>query len=202
LYRVSTQILEVITARRWGFPANLMAPLVRELGPAKALIWFAVNLPRYERTLAVFGPVRTHLLATAISLVNGCDYCSFGHGYALELAYLREHNRLFPLSEQQLAELCGRPPALIRHRLQDAVRRAGLQSDSAWLDRAIELAGTTDPRPAGHDEVRTAHLVRMLGVLNAAAIADRTRPDQAHDALNKDIALKSRYHSLRRAPAT
>lgn len=191
--------MESLTTLRWGFPSALIAPMVRRLGPSRALVWFAANLPRYERTLTVFGPVRTHLLVTAICLVDDCAYTSYGHAYAFELAFLRDHDRLFPLDEQRLCDLRGRPPALIRHRLLDAVRRAELHSDAAWLDRAVELSGTPDPWPADHDDVRIAHLVRMFGLLNEIARATDARTDQAHDALNKDIRLRARYHRLRAA---
>jgi hypothetical protein len=173
--------------------------MVQKLGPVRALGWFAWHFPRYQRTLAVFGPVRTHLLCTVISLVNNSPYCSYGHGYALQLTYLREYGQLFPLDDQQLAELCGSLPALIRYRLLDAIRRAGLHGNAIWLDRAIAL---TEQRAVDHDDVRVAYLVRMLGVPNATTIADHTEPDEAHDPVNKDLELKSRYHALRAAAAS
>jgi hypothetical protein len=193
-------VLTGVTRRRWGFSAHLMGPIVDQFGPLRALGWFAWNMSRYERTLASFGPVRTHLLVTAISLVNDSEYFSYGHGYALELVYLRDHDQLFPLDEQELEQLRGRPPALIRYRLLDAVRRAGLHSDAQWLNRTIELTTIPDPRPVDHDDLRIVHLVRTVSMLNATAIAARTTPDEAHDAVNKDSALKCRYHSLRATP--
>ncbi|HEY1969457.1 MAG TPA: hypothetical protein VGH89_16005 [Pseudonocardia sp.] len=202
VHRCVVALLGGITRRHWGFAAHLMPPLVEQLGPVRALSWFAWNLPRYQRTLARFGPVRTHLLATAISLLNDCEYGSQGHGYALQLAYLRDHGELFPLDQHQLGELCGRPPALVRHRLLDAAQRAGLHSDAPWLDRAIELATTPDPRPVERNELRVAHLVRMFSLLNAAATADNTALDEAHDPVNKDSALKCRYHAMRSAANT
>jgi hypothetical protein len=195
-------VMNEVTRRRWGFPAHLMGPIVDRLGPLRALGWFAWNMSRYERTLAYFGPVRTHLLVTAISLVNDSKYCSYGHGYALELAYLRDHGQLFPLDEQDLEQLRGCPPALIRYRLLDAVRRAGLHTDARWLNRAIELTTTPDPRPVEHADLRIVHLVRLISMLNATAIAAHTALDEAHDALNKDSALKHLYHSLRATSAT
>ncbi len=153
-------------------------------------------MPRYERTLKVHGGLRTHLMAVAISLVNGCQYCTFGHAYAFELHYLREHARLFPLDENDVEQLLGLPPAVIRARLVEALQRAGLHGEVRWLDRAIALA-IGDARPSDQDEVRVAHLVRMFRVLNSVGIARRVRPDQAHDPLNKDARLKLRYARLR-----
>lgn len=194
--RGATAVLQGITRMRWGFPARLMAPLVHRMGPVRALGWFLWNLPRYERLLARFGAVRVHLLATAISLVNGCEYCGYGHGYALELTYLREHGTAFPLRRAELVELCGQPPATIRRRLMSAAQTAGLHGDAAWLDRAIELAANPELRPVDRDELTVAFLVRMFGVLNGVGIADATEPDHAHDAANKDGNLKQRLRAL------
>jgi hypothetical protein len=199
LRRAVTRVLEGCIRQRWGFPPHLIAPMVRQLGALPALRWFAWNLPRYERTLHLFGPVRTHLLVTAVSLVNGCRYCCHGHGAALQLAYLRDHGKLFPLSEDDLEALRGKPAAQIRYKLLDAVRKAELHSDAVWLDRVIEL--TVNQHPVEHDDLRIAHLSRMISALNAAAIKDDTELDEAHDSVNKDARLKERYRALRAASA-
>ncbi|WP_028927881.1 hypothetical protein [Pseudonocardia acaciae] len=181
----------------WGFPPRLMAPIVVQLGPVRALAWVVWNMPRYQRTLKRFGPVRTHLICTAVSLVNGCPYCGSGHGYAFELAYLHEYGWLFPLGRYDMIMLCGRPPGLIRHRMVAATQAAGLHPEVRWLERAIELTVAEDGRPTDVDDVRISHLVRMFGVLNSVGIADGTEPDQAHSPLNKDRVLKLRYAGLR-----
>lgn len=199
LERGVTAVLEGVGKRLWGFPPRLMAPIVAQLGPIRALRWFVWNLPRYKRTLKAFGGVRTHLLCVAISLINGCPYCTFGHAYAFELAYLRDHGRLFPLGEHAIGTLRGLAPAMIRHRLVDALRCAGLHTEVRWLDRTIVLALAEDQRPTDRDDVHIAHLVRMFGVLNSVGIASRTAPDEAHSPLNKDDALKLRYARLRAA---
>jgi len=199
LERGVTALLEGVGKRLWGFPPRLMAPIVEQLGPVRALRWFFWNMPRYERTLKTFGGVRTHLLCVAISLMNGCPYCTFGHAYALELVYLRDHGRLFPLDEHAIGMLLGLAPAAVRRRLVAAVQGAGLHAEVRWLDRAIMLAIGEDHRPSDRDDVGIAHLVRMFGVLNAVGIASKAAPDEAHDPLNKDRVLKLRYAGLRAA---
>ncbi|MBV9312593.1 MAG: hypothetical protein JO100_02400 [Pseudonocardia sp.] len=196
LERGATVLLEHVGTRLWGFPPRLMSPIVTQLGPIRALSWFVCNMPQYERTLSVFGAVRTHLLCTTISLINGCRYCSYGHGYALGLAYLHEHGRLFPLSERTLGELCGLAPGVIRHHIVKAVHRAGLHNELRWLERAITLTTAEDQRPTDYDDARISHLVRMFGVLNSVGNADNTEPDEAHSPLNKDYHLKLRYAEL------
>ncbi|WP_156993855.1 hypothetical protein [Pseudonocardia acaciae] len=200
LRRGITAVLERVCAYLWGFPPRLMGPIAAQLGSLRALGWFVWNMPRYQRTLKVFGPVRTHLLCTTISLINGCRYCSHGHAYAFELAYLREYGRLFPLSEQAIDLLRGLSPGVVRRRMVGIVQSAGLHGEVRWLERAAILTTADDPRPTDRDDVRIVHLVRMFRVLNSAGMASKTEPDgDAHSPLNKDIALKLRYARLRDA---
>ncbi len=196
LERGITAALERAGESMWGFRPRLMGPTVRQLGPLRALRWFGWNMPRYEQTLKAFGGLRTHLLSTTTSLVRGCAYCSFGHAYAFELIYLREHGVLFPLDEYAITGLCTLDPVVIRDRLADALHEAGLGGEVAWLDRMLELqAGSREPRD--RDDMRVGHLIRMFAVLNACGIAGDVTPDQAHDPTNKDRALKHRYLLLR-----
>jgi alkylhydroperoxidase family enzyme len=194
--RAAVAFLEWFTKLRWGYRARLMASSVAHFGPIKAVAWLSWNIARYERTRARFGPVRTHLICTTISIINGCEYCTYGHGYALELAYLRRYERLFPLSEAQLVELRHESPAMIRHRLVEAVLAAELHHEVHYLERTISLA-LGDARPTDRDEVYIAHLVRMFRVLNGVAIDYGIEPDESPTPMNKDHLLRRRYEGMR-----
>src|SRR4051794_18881835 len=124
LARGTTAVLEFVAKRRWGYSSRLMRPLVAQLGPLSALRWFACQMPRYECTRKIFGNVRTYLLCVAISLVNECHHCIYAYGYAIQLAYLNEHGRLFPVTEHEICQMSGLPPGVIRHRLIDIIQRA------------------------------------------------------------------------------
>lgn len=194
--RFAVAVLEGIGRRLWGFPPRLMPFVVEQLGPVRALGWFIANMPRYERTLRLLGPLRTHLACMTISLVNGCRYCAFGHAYALELIYLRERDRLFPLDATTLGGWGDLAPRELRDRLGGVLAQAGLHVELFWVDRTLALA-TGAQLPIDGPEVRIAHLVRMFGVLNAVGIAGQVASDEAHDPANKDIGLKTRHAALR-----
>ncbi len=178
---------------------RLMAPAVRQLGPLRALRWFAWNMPLYLRTLTVFGGLRTHLVGAAISLINGCPYCIYGEAYAFQLIHLRDRGFLFPLDEHAMGQLCGQSPAVIRNCLVDALQQAGLHGEVPVLDRTIALAAGDDRRPTEPDDVRLAHLVGMLGVLNSVGVTYQVRKasGEALDPVNKEGPLKRRYARLR-----
>lgn len=196
---VPVGLLEALGKQLWGFPPRLMSSIVAELGPGPALTWFAVNMPRYERTLRVLGPLRTHLACTVISLQNGCRYCSFGHAYAVELVYLKQRDRVFPADAHTMCEWTEVSPGELRDRMCDVLERADLHAEVIWVDRTLAMA-RGQQRPVDRHEARIAHLVHMFALLNAVGVASKVEPDEAHDPLNKDRALKARNAELRESP--
>lgn len=180
----------------WGFPPRMIPFIVESMGTARGLHWFMVNMPRYLWTLYVLGPVRTHLACVVISLHNGCTYCAFGHAYALELLYLRDRDHLFPLDARTIASWLGLEPRLLGARMRGVLEQAGLHVEAIWVDRILALA-TGEQQPVDADEVRLARLVPIVGLMNTVAIANCVEPDEAHDTINKNTALKERYTALR-----
>lgn len=187
--------LHFITRRLWGFEPQLMDVVVDRLGPARAVAWFVADMPRYEATLKRFGPIRTHLVCTTISLLNGCPYCVHGHAYALELAYLAARDRLFPLDEHAITALTSEPPDTMVARFEHAVTDAGLEGELPLLRRTRALRDGAAAISA--DERRVAHLIAMFRVLNTCGIEGHVAPDEAHDPLNRNADLKRRYAALR-----
>lgn len=200
LDRLAVRLLEGLGEQLWGFPPRLMAHIVADQGAVEAVGWFARNMPRYERTLRILGPLRTHLACTTISLRNGCRYCAYGHAYAVELVYLKERGKAFPTEAETVSGWLGLEPSDLRQRMVDVLQRADLHSEVLWVDRTLTLASEAQ-RPVDQDEARIAHLVRMFAVLNAVGKAGDVEPDEAHDPLNKDAELKARLAQLRRPAA-
>jgi hypothetical protein len=196
LDRFATGVLENVGRRLWGFPPRLMPYVVDHLGPLRAVGWFVRNMPRYERTLRILGPLRAHLLCVAISLHHGCRYCAFGHAHAAELIYYRERDRLLPLDARSVDSWLGLPPGELRERFRDLLQEADLHVELLWIDRTLAIA-TGGQQPVDRDEARIAHLVSMFAVLNTVGRTSGAAPDEAHDPVNKDTSLKSRHAALR-----
>lgn len=181
----------------WGYTPGVIPALVDSMGSGPALRWFAANFPRFLVTVQVLGPVRTHLAGLTISLVNGCVYCAYGRAHALELIYLRDRDRLFPLDARTLSDWSGLSRREIREQLRAVLEEAGLHAEVIWVDRTLALLD--GDAPADADERRIAHLCRMVGTMNAIAVAAGTVPDGAHDPVNKDSALKERLVAAQNA---
>ncbi|GAA4549399.1 hypothetical protein GCM10023175_37400 [Pseudonocardia xishanensis] len=181
----------------WGFSPRMIPHIVAALGAGGALRWFAANMPRYLVSMRVLGGQRVHLAGTVISLHNGCLYCAYGHGYALELLYLRDRDRLFPLDARALESWLGLPPRELGARIQEVLRSAGMHAEAVWADTALALV-RGEQAPVDAAEHRLAHLVRMFGTMNRIAVAAGCHePDEAQNPVNKDAAVKRRNAALR-----
>jgi len=195
-----TSAVQACCRQLWGFSPAVIAGVVQDKGPLRALLWFTANMPRYLTTMRVLGPVRTHLACATISLNNGCTYCAFGQAYALELIYLRNTGRLFPLDVRTLSDWLDLEPRLLGVRLREVLREAGLHSELVWVDLTLAFAAG-DQQPIDDDEVRLTHLVRMISEMNRIADATGAAPDGAQNPVNKYIGLKARHAALRHATA-
>jgi alkylhydroperoxidase family enzyme len=200
LERIVVRLLATMCRALWGFAPRMLPHIVRTLGPGRALAWFAANFPRYLWSMRALGPLRTHLAAVAISLHNSCTYCAYGHAYALELIYLRDHGRLFPVDATTIASWRDLGSRELAHRLRRTLQEAGLHVEALWVDRTLALAAGSQ-RPVDRDEARLAHMVAMIGRMNRVAVAAGVQPDEAQNPVNKDVALKQRHTLLRAAGA-
>ena len=202
---LAVRILTGITAKKWNLEANLMTPIVERDGSRRALTWFASNLPAYEKILKEWGPLRTHSITVALSIANGCAYCAYGHGLALNLYYFKDHEpSCFSLSAREIAKLAA-DNADVENRaladpnganaLKDALEASNLDEIVPWIDRVFRIkqtrTATTD------DERKLLHLVTMFEYLNVCGREACPALDGAHSPINKDMELKQRYEDLR-----
>jgi hypothetical protein len=195
--RFVTRLMEAMCQVVWGFAPRMIPHIVHSLGPGRSILWVGASMPRMLWTIHALGPVRTHLAAVAISLYYGCTYCAYGHAFALELIYLRDRGHLFPVDAHTLATWLGLEPRVLARRLRTVLQDAGLHAEMIWVDRTLEIAAGAGPTDV--DEVRIAHLVRMLGVMTRIAIEAGIEPDEAQNSINKNADLKKRYVELRAA---
>jgi alkylhydroperoxidase family enzyme len=198
--RLAVRGLEALCRAMWGFPPTFIRLVVDHMGPLRAIGWFGAHMPRFLAARVALGPVRVHLACIVVSLRNGCGYCAYGHVYALELLYLRQHGRLFPIDATALDDWYDLDPRALRVRLRTALADAGLHREAVWVDRIVALAeGSQTPVDAA--EVRLAHVIRMADTASRIAAAADAAPDQAHDPVNKDAVVKARHAELRAAAA-
>lgn len=199
---LAVYILESIGLRLWGFKPNMMRYFVLEYGSVKSVWWFVKNMPRYERILKSWGPIRTHLISTALSTLRGCSYCTYGHAYALQLQYFKQTDQLFPLGEDAIINLHGLPEEDVLSRLAQALRDANLQNEIQSLNRLASLRKMSQAERANaarnqRDDSHLIHLMGMFAVLNSCGIKHQVMHDEAHDPINQDERLRFHYAARR-----
>ncbi len=203
--KAAIKTLQAVSGGLWNLKANLMVDIVDQHGPARSLGWFATNMPKYERILKRWGPLRTHYLASVISALNGCGYCTYGHAYAFNLHFFDRQGRVFPLDEDQMMNAGSLDRHSIVSLFQSALNAGGMSEEIPWVERTIELydsrvANTAhaEADDAGEaDDKAIFHLVDMFAWLNACGIQGGTEPDEAHDPINKNTELRTRYETAR-----
>lgn len=193
---IAVNVLEQIGHGLWGFKPNLMRHIVEQHGAVNSIFWFVRNMPTYENTLKQWGPIRTHLLAAGISVLNGCPYCTYGHAYALQLHYFKKYGRLLPIDENEMVAW---------HRLAEAdgvahfrslIQATDLAEEGPIFERMLVLRQGSE-HAGSKDDRKVMHLISMFGYLNRCGINGGTKPDQAHDPISKERSLRDTYHHLR-----
>jgi hypothetical protein len=196
--RASVALLQGFTKVLWGHPPLLLEEIVDHLGGAGALAWFANSLPRYESLMKAWGPLRMHLLCTEASLLNGCSYCTHAHAYAFQLHYFKREGRLFPIDEHAMIALREKDDAVLRATWKAALAQAGLEQEQELFDRLWRIKFEGEP-PSDEVGAGISHILKMFQMLNFCGISAQTPFDHAHDPVNKDQALKTKYAEARLA---
>lgn len=196
--------LKGVSDRVWGVRANVMDDVVAAYGTVRSMWWFGRSMSRYDKILAEWGPIRTHLVVTALALVSGCRYHTVSHGLAFQLHYFalaseswadEPDHWLFPLTDDDLLALVGADADTVVSVLDHALTEAGLPDEVPWLRRLLKVRD--GGRAADADGKRLRRLVRMFDRLMVVAKAARTDPDEAHDPINRDRDLRRRYDEAR-----
>lgn len=193
---LSIKILEFIGSFLWGFRPNLMKDIVEIHGGWKSIVWFAKNMPKYEKIKKKIGSERTHLLAVAISGINGCQYCTYGHALSFHLHYFKNKNQLFPIDEHEMMKFNTKNEQQIVEALNSAFDSINLVQEKEDLHRLIDLKNDPKLAASEHDH-RINHLVKMFGFLNTCGVKNQTLPDMAHDPINKNSELYEQYQKAK-----
>ncbi len=193
---LAIKILEFIGNSLWGFRPHLMKDIVEIHGGWKSIVWFAKNMPKYERIKKEIGSERAHLLAMTISGINGCPYCTYGHALSFQLHYFKNKKQLFPIDEQEMMKFNTKNEQQIVDTLNNAFDATSLVQEKKDLQRLIDLKNQPDLVTSNNDH-RINHLVKMFEFLNMCGIKNQTLPDFAHDPINKNSKLYQQYQEAK-----
>ena len=196
---IAQSILEMIGNGLWGFKPNLMQHIVNQHGAITSISWFAQYMPTYEKILKQWGAMRTHLLATGISVLNGCPYCTYGHAYALQLHYFKATGDLLPVDENEIVAWHTNSEGDVIERFRHLIHSSELTSELPLLEQMLLLRNRGEGTVSEEDG-KILHLLEMFSFLNQCGINGKANSDQAHDPINKDKYLRNEYSRLRQYP--
>jgi hypothetical protein len=200
--RATIWILQTVGRARWGFRPDLVSDLVAQLGSASTISWFAANVPAYEQIKKDWGPLRTHLVTSVISMLEGCPYNAYGHAYAFQLHYLDAYGALFPIDEHEMVEFHRMSQSELMSRLDDALRDTRLAGEMRYIRTMVDLRDHPTVSTSDPDDERLRTLLQTFAVLNSCGARRQTEPDGAHDPIDKDRALKEQYSLFRHKERT
>ncbi len=193
---IAIKVLESLGTLLWGFKPNLMKDVVEMHGGVRSLVWFARNMPKYEKILKAWGAERTHLLIVAISGINGCPYCLYGHALSFQLHYYKNTGLLFPIDEFEMIEFTHKTEKEIILDLRIAYENTNLIQEKKDLERLICIKKNPNVVDTKDDD-NIKYLIHMFEFLNMCGIQYQTPPDFAHDPINKNLKLNHEYRNAR-----
>lgn len=194
--RFAVFVLETIGRILWGFKPNLMRDIVETKGAKKGLSFILFNMPSFDKTVKQVGGQRANFIASVISILNGCPYCTYGHALGFQFHYFNNHGKLFPIDEYEMMELNKQEKAEVIELLAMHLKTANLETEYGDLHRVNELMKDKDLAHSKDDEV-ILKFIKIFDFLNFCAISQDTTLDYAHDPINKNKALVEKYYSVR-----
>ncbi len=141
-----------------GYHIDFDEELVRQHGIKGFLRWGKKLAALEAKLYAYFGEEHMHFVAAFAAFFNGCDYCVWGHLYAINLLHFEKTGQLYPIDEHESLALMRKGDSQVLAELQ--VRLAGFPEHLRLLKRLVELR---DGAASESEEDR--HLEQVNGLL-------------------------------------
>ncbi len=154
----------------------------------------------YDGLFERWGPLRTHLLASSLSALNGCRSKTQKHIRSFQLHYFKARGRLFPIDEAEFLALTEAGPDEMIESLVAHLVRANLAEETDPLRRTFELYVFPSKAKDGRDG-RLMELIEILSAAGDDSHAEASPTDMDYDAIVSDADLSARYDALRQQAA-
>lgn len=177
-----------------GYYVNFDEELVRQHGITGFLKWGRTTQAMFEEITAKLGTEEAHLVAAFASFFNGCDYCSWGHLFALNLLHLERTGKLYPIDEVEVLELMRTGDTAV---MQELERRLAPEFPEhlRLLLRQHQLR-TLESGPVSEEDRVLVRSITLFEWVNECSIVVNA-PAPPMDRIAKKKALLARYEALR-----
>ncbi|MFZ5441688.1 MAG: hypothetical protein ACOZQL_16925 [Myxococcota bacterium] len=175
-----------------GYHIDFDEELIRQHGIAGFMKWGRKLWALETKLTAFFGEENMHFVAAFSSFFNGCDYCTWGHLFAVNLVHLEKTGRLYPIDERESLVLMQQGDTAVVAELER--RLAEHPEHVRLLKRMLELR---DGAPAQGDEDHHLGLARgLFEWINECSITvEAPAPPLGSIAKKKDLI--ARYQAAR-----
>ena len=156
------------------------------------------HLLQYERIIQEWGPLKTNLVASVVSNLNGSIGNAKSHSRAFQLHFLAETDGVFALDDADILMLFELRPGDMVEKLAETLIEANLPDEAEILRRSFELY-VYPQKASGYVDGKAVHLIKLLNARDGAKCASGALADQYEDPILYDPDLESRYSALREA---
>lgn len=175
-----------------GYAIDFDEEMVRQHG-ITGYITKGLKAQRIQAQLIkVLGYDNMHLVAAFASFFNGCDYCTWGHLYALNLIHFEKTGELYPVDEIEALPLMQRGDSQVMAELERRLEK--FPEHLRLIKRQAELR---DGAEAKSDEDRALNLsVGLFEWVNECSITVAA-PAPPMGAIAKKKDLIAKYQAAR-----
>lgn len=179
-----------------GYHIDFDEELVRQHGVAGFMKWGRKLAALEAKLYAFFGEEHMHFVAAFSSFFNGCDYCVWGHLYAINLLHFEKTGKLYPVDERESLALMRKGDSQVIAELQ--TRLAEFPEHLRLLSRLVALRNGA---PRETEEDRQLDQVEGLFVwINECSITVEA-PAPPLGSIARKKQLIERYLAARGRPA-
>ena len=177
-----------------GYYIDFDEELVRQHGILGFFKWSKSTAAATNALEQGFGPERMHLVAGFASFFNGCDYCAWGHLFALNLEYLKRTGQLYAIDETEVLELMQRGDSSVMEELE---RRLAHEPEHLRLiKRQAALRNAPPGSPLSAEDTLLLKSIALFEWINECSIVVNA-PAPPMGRMAKQKALIERYRQLR-----
>ena len=176
-----------------GYSVNFDEELLRQHGISGLIKWGRATQAAFDHIATKLGLEEAHLVAAFASFFNGCDYCSWGHLFALNLIYLERTGKLYPVDEEEVLELMRRGDSAVFEELR---LRLGEHPEHLRLLLRQQELRTLEGGPVSEEDKIIVSSITLFEWVNECSIVVNA-PAPPMDPIAKKKALLARYEALR-----
>ncbi|MDP1823195.1 MAG: hypothetical protein Q8L48_08140 [Archangium sp.] len=177
-----------------GYYVDFDEELLRQHGISGLIKWGRAAQASFEVIAKTLGNEEAHLVAAFASFFNGCDYCSWGHLFALNLLHLERTGKLYPIDEVEVLELMRRGDTAVLQELERRLK-ADYPEHLRLLLRQHELR-TLESGPVSEEDRALVRSITLFEWVNECSIVVNA-PAPPMDRIARKKDLIARYEALR-----